>query len=204
MDALIEGYRRFRAGAWPKHKELYDTLAAHGQSPKTLVIACSDSRADPQLIFDAGPGELFVIRNVASLVPPYMPDSEYHGTSAALEFAVRGLEVERIVVMGHAQCGGVHALLNGTPANLGDFIENWMKMAASARERAIAAAKTPEDRQRLGEFETVKVSLANLMTFPWIRERVEAGKLSLHGSYFGVAKGRLWILGPDGEFAPVD
>ena len=204
MDALIEGYRRFRIGAWPKHKAVYDTLAAQGQSPRALVIACSDSRVDPQLIFDAAPGELFIVRNVANLIPPYMPDAEYHGTSAAVEFAVRALEVEQIVVMGHAQCGGVHALLNGTPANLGDFIENWMKMAAPARERVMAATEDPAERQRLCEFETVKVSLENLMTFPWIRERVEAGKLILHGCYFGVAKGKLWVLGPDGAFAPVD
>ncbi|MFC7540562.1 carbonic anhydrase [Siccirubricoccus deserti] len=115
MDALIDGYRRFRAETWPQQRARFEALAAEGQSPQTMVIACSDSRVDPQMIFSAAPGELFVVRNVANLVPPYMPDAAFHGTSAALEFAVRVLRVRQVVVLGHAQCGGVRALLEGAP-----------------------------------------------------------------------------------------
>lgn len=202
MDQLIEGYRRFRGDTWAREKERFEALAASGQRPVALVIACADSRVDPQMIFGAGPGELFVVRNVANLVPPYSPDANYHGTSAALEFAVKGLEVPHIVVLGHAQCGGVQALLGGVPDELGDFLENWVRIGAPARRRAIAC-DDPEERQTRCEHEVVKVSLENLMTFPWVRERVEAGRLALHGCYFGVRSGRLLRLGADGDFAPV-
>jgi carbonic anhydrase len=201
VERLIAGYRRFRAGAWHAHRARFAQLAL-GQTPRVMVIGCSDSRVDPQLIFDASPGELFVVRNVANLVPPYAPDADYHGTSAALEFAVRGLAVEHLVVLGHGGCGGVRALLEGAPASLGDFLTPWMAIAASARERALAAAGAAgaEELQRCCEHEAVKVSLGNLVSFPWIRDRVEAGRLALHGCWFDVGSGALMWLAPSGSF----
>jgi carbonic anhydrase len=204
MDSLINGYRRFRAESWPQERARFEELAKHGQRPRIMVIACSDSRVDPQMIFGAAPGELFVVRNVANLVPPYAPDAAYHGTSAALEFAVKALEVEHIVVLGHALCGGIAALLDASAAPLGDFIHHWMAIAAPAHRRAIECTElAPEARQELCEHEAIKVSLANLMTFPWVRARVDAGRLTLHGAYFGVRSGVLMTLGEDGRFAPV-
>lgn len=191
MDKLIEGYRRFRTFRWPEQRELFWRLAAAGQKPRALVIACSDSRADPQTVFDAGPGELFVVRNVAALVPPYSPDAGYHGTSAAIEFAVRELKVSEIVVMGHGRCGGVSALLGGAPASCPDFIANWTSIAAEARGRALAGQPKPEEAQKRGEHETIRTSLANLMTFPWIRERVAMGELTVHGCHFDISNGEL-------------
>lgn len=202
MDKLIEGYRRFRELAWPEHKALFERLAARGQKPETFVVACSDSRVDPQMIFNAGPGELFVVRNVANLVPPYQPDSNYHGTSAALEFAVRVLQVKRIVVLGHAQCGGVGALLKGAPPGAQDFVAQWITIAEEARRQTLEAKLPPDQQQYFCERCCVQLSLGNLSTFPWIAERVAAGDLTLHGAYFGVATGRLEVL-EDGEFRAV-
>ena len=205
MDELIEGYRRFRAETWARERDRFETLAERGQSPRVLVVACSDSRVDPQMIFSAAPGELFVVRNVANLVPPYQPDAAYHGTSAALEFGVRVLGVERIVVLGHALCGGVRALLEGMPPGTEDFVAGWMGIAREARARVLlrCEAATDEARQEAGEQEMVRLSLENLMTFPWIRDAVEAGRLRLHGGHFGIRSGRLCVLGPSGGFAPV-
>jgi carbonic anhydrase len=200
MESLIDGYRRFRDVAWPDHKALFERLAARGQKPDTFVVACSDSRVDPQMIFNAGPGELFVARNVANLVPPYQPDSNYHGTSAALEFAVRVLEVKRIVVMGHAQCGGVNALLTGAPPGAQDFVAHWIEIAEEARRQTLAADVPEAERQRFCEHCCVRLSIGNLKSFPWVAERVEAGELALHGAYFGVATGRLEVMGEDGVF----
>ena len=201
MDRLIDGYRRFRSERWPTERERFERLAS-GQRPRTLVIACSDSRVDPSMIFSAMPGELFVVRNVANLVPPYTPGAVYHGTSAALEFGVRALQVEHIIVLGHAQCGGARALLEGTPPSLSDFVEQWLTIGEPARQRAFACPHG-QDRQQACEHEIVRLSLDNLMSFRWIREAVDAGRLSLHGCYFGIATGTLLILGPDGRFAPV-
>lgn len=202
MQRLIDGYRTFRATTWPQRRALHEQLAASGQTPRALVIACSDSRVDPAAIFDAGPGELFVVRNVANLVPPFAPDDGNHGTSAALEFAVRGLEVLDIIVMGHAMCGGVHALLNGTPNPSWHFLGSWIGLAAGVRERVLEC--TPADQaQQVCEYECVKQSLANLMTFPWVRDAVRAGTLTLHGTYFDIRSGVLERLGPDGVFTPV-
>lgn len=203
MDALLAGYRRFRLGAWPERRELFETLAADGQRPRALVVGCVDSRVDPAMIFDAAPGELLVLRNVANLVPPYQPDAAYHGTSAALEFAVRVLRVPDIVVLGHGMCGGVQALLHGAPAAARDFVAPWMSLAAPARARALACEPV-ERRQLVCEHEVVKISLANLMTFPWIAERVAGGDLALHGAWFAISSGVLATLRPDGEFAPAD
>ena len=188
MDRLIEGYRRFRAETWPAQRERYEALAA-GQSPETLVLSCSDLRVDPQTVFGAAPGELFVVRNIAGLAPPYQPDAAYHGTSAALEFGVRVLEVAKIVVLGHVACGGVRALVEGAPPEARDFVAPWMEMARpvlDAEPRPLGADVL--DRCELG---VVRLTLGNLMTFPWIAERVGAGKLALHGYRFAVHSGVL-------------
>jgi carbonic anhydrase len=204
MDALIEGYRRFRATGWPEHRRLFKELATRGQSPRAMVITCSDSRLDPQLIFGTAPGEIFVVRNVAALVPPYAPDQAYHGTSAALEFAVRVLKVADVIVMGHAQCGGIGALLRGAGEGGADFVRHWMEIATPARERALAkTGGDAEGAQTACEHEAVKVSLEHLMTFPWVRDRVEKGALKLHGCYFGIERGELLRLGEDGRFHAV-
>ena len=201
MDELIEGYRRFRSDTWAPQRARFDQLSRSGQSPRTMLIACSDSRADPQMIFDAAPGELFVARNVANLMPPYGPDSKFHGTSAALEFGVRVLKVEHIAVMGHAMCGGIHALLHGAPEAASDFVGHWVNIAERAKLRALNVA--PEHRQDFCEHESVRLSLENLMTFPWVRERVEAGTLALHGCFFDIRSGILERIGDDGAFRPV-
>ena len=201
MDELIEGYRRFRATQWLQERERFEATAEQGQSPRVMVVACSDSRVDPQMILGARPGELFVVRNVANLVPPYEHDSAYHGTSAALEFGVRSLKVAHLVVMGHGMCGGIKALLEGASPENSDFVTHWMGMAEPAR-RATEGVEPPEKRRRMCEEETVRFSLANLMTFPWVAQAVEAGRLTLHGAYFDIRHGVLWLLQPDGSFAP--
>lgn len=208
MDNMLEGYRRFRATAWPERKALFEKLADLGQTPQTLVIACSDSRVDPSMIFDAGPGELFVVRNVANLVPPYStPDhsdvaNAHHGTSAAIEFAVRVLEVKQIVVMGHALCGGAGALLDGAPAGAPDFLPDWIAIAASAGDIARELSADKAEQRRIVEQQCVKLSLKNLATFPWVQERLDDGRLELHGAYFAVATGVLERLRADGRFGP--
>jgi carbonic anhydrase len=201
MDELIAGYRRFRAETWPQQRARFEELAAAGQRPHTMVIACSDSRVDPQMIFSAGPGELFVLRNVANLVPPYMPDAKFHGTSAAVEFAVRVLKVGRIVVMGHALCGGIAAVLNGAPPEVQDFVAGWISIAQRARDVALRC-DDPSLRQEVAEHEAVRISLANLMTFPWVAEAVAEARLTLHGAHFGVATGRLVLVPAEGPAAP--
>jgi carbonic anhydrase len=199
MDRLIAGYRRFRANRWPERRQMFENLAEAGQSPRALVLACIDSRVDPTMIFDSAPGEILIVRNVANLVPPYEPDSAYHGTSAALEFGLRVLEIPELIVLGHGMCGGVRALLDGAPENARDFIAPWMSMADPARAEAMK--RPAEERQQCCEHEVIKISLANLMTFPWISERVEAGKLTLHGAWFAIHSGVLTLLQPDGSFA---
>ena len=201
MDELIAGYRRFRAGEWPQRRARFVELAHGGQAPRALVVACSDSRVDPTMIFDVGPGELFVIRNVANLVPRYAPDSASHATSAALEFGVRVLEVPHLIVLGHAMCGGINALLNGVPEPAGDFLAPWIAIAEPAKRRVLAAA--PADPQTACELEAVRLSLENAMTFPWIADRVRAGRLRLHGASFAIRTGILDWLGEDGVFRPV-
>lgn len=202
MQRLIDGYHSFRATAWPERRAAYEALSATGQAPLALVIACSDSRLDPSMIFNAPPGGLFVIRNVANLVPPCEHDAAYHGTSAALEFGVRALGIPDIIVMGHAQCGGVHALLHGVPDDLDDFVKPWMHIAARARLRAEAVA-AGDQLTTACEHETVRVSLENLMTFPWIAAPVAAGEMRLHGMFYQISTGVLERLHPDGAFRPV-
>jgi carbonic anhydrase len=191
MERLLAGYRRFRSETWPLERTRYETLATKGQRPESLVIACSDSRVDPQTVFGAGPGELFVARNVAGLVPPYQPDARYHGTSAALEYGVRVLKVARIVLLGHALCGGIRAMVKGAPLRDSDFISAWMKIA----EPALSAKNVEgEDDLRSHEQEVVRLSLSNLLTFPWIKEAVSAGRLEIHGFRFDIRTGVLTML----------
>lgn len=196
MDRLLQGYRRFRANVWPSERDRYEALAQQGQSPETLVIAGSDARADPQTVFGAGPGELFVVRNVAGLVPPYEPDANYHGTSAALEYGVRVLKVARIAVLGHADCGGVKAMVEGAPEEAQDFVDAWMKIAKSVMG---TIPKQVGNRDILDhrETEVVRLSLGNLRTYPWIEEAVGAGKLALHGFHFDIRTGVLAKLEGD-------
>ena len=200
MDPLIEGYRRFRADVWPAERTRYEALAHWGQSPETMVIACSDSRVDPQTVFGAVPGELFVLRNVAALVPPYSPDLGYHGTSAALEFGVKVLKIARLVVLGHGQCGGIKAMAYGPPPQARDFIASWVAIGKPA---VAAAGEAQEGRLERIEAEVVRLSLANLMTFPWIAEAASAGRLALQGYWFDVHTGVLARVGPD-ALTPID
>jgi carbonic anhydrase len=207
FSTLLEGYRRFRERGWDAQRERWAELA-EGQSPKVMVIACSDSRVDPAQIFDARPGEIFVVRNVANLVPPFEPDSAYHGVSAALEFAVTQLEVEELVVMGHGFCGGCAAALTGqfdrAPHGAGHFIAHWVDMLNAARTDI--RARHPELGRaafREMEIEGVRLSLRNLRSFPWVRDRETAGRLKLHGAYFAISDGLLHVCDEaSGEFAP--
>jgi carbonic anhydrase len=207
LAAMIEGYRRFRATGWARERERWAELA-EGQSPDILVIACSDSRVDPATIFDAKPGEMFVVRNIAALVPPFEPDPHYHGTSAALEFAVTQLEVKEILVMGHGFCGGCAASLTGQFEDArqgeGHFLAYWLDLLSGARDKV--RGEHPElDRAAFQamEREGVRVSLKNLRTFPWIREREEDGRLKLHGAVFAISDGILYLCDEEnGTFAP--
>lgn len=199
LDALFDGYRRFREHAWPELQRRFETLSK-GQSPKVMVIGCSDSRVDPQQILDAAPGELFVLRNVAALVPPYEPDPARHGASAAIEFAVRVLKVKRILVLAHAGCGGVSALFNGAPPEARDFIPSWMDIASRAID-SVDPALEGDARQQAAEEACVGVTLENLMTFPWLADRVKAGDLEITGAHFGVAKGCLRCRDASGFWA---
>jgi len=190
---LIEGYQRFRKGYFQQHEQHLSALAEE-QKPSIAMVSCSDSRVDPAIIFDTNPGELFVIRNVANLVPPCEDDGNYHGTSAALEFAVTGLEVEHIVVLGHAQCGGIKALIDTEPEDAGEsFVATWMQILKDVRQEVLAGVeeKSSEQCARACEKAAVHKSLNNLMSFPWISARVEAGQLALHGWYYDVRCGQL-------------
>jgi carbonic anhydrase len=197
-QALIDGYRRFYARYFLQEKGLFGRLSNQGQKPTTLIVACSDSRVDPAILLDADPGDLFVIRNVANLVPPYEPigDSR-HGTSAALEFGVQHLGVKHIIILGHSQCGGVRALLEPNckeNQSQFSFIADWVNIAADARKAAEAlTGLTPDEKSQFCEEESIKLSLNNLMSFPWISEKVDAGQLTLHGWYFSLKDGSLSV-----------
>jgi carbonic anhydrase len=195
---LIEGYRRFRETGWAHERERWSRLA-EGQSPKVMVIACSDSRVDPGQILDANPGEIFVVRNVANLAPPFERTPGHHGVSAALEFAVTQLEVEELLVMGHGSCGGCAAALTGqfddADHGAGHFIAAWVDLLRGARDKVRGSHAELDGEAFLAmEFEAVKVSLANLRTFPWVTERERDGRLTLHGAHFSIAEGRLYVL----------
>ncbi len=193
---LLEGYQTFRTQRLPTEQSRYRELSERGQSPEVMVIGCCDSRVSPEVIFDAGPGELFVMRNIANLVPVYQPDENAHGVSAALEFAVNVLRVKHIVVLGHAQCGGIRAFVDKIePLSPGDFIGKWMAMFVKPGE--VVEQRSHESMQQFVvriEKAAVFRSLENLMTFPFVRSRVEHGDLQLHGAYFGVAEGSLFVL----------
>lgn len=205
FDALIGGYRRFRFDDWARQRNRWAELS-QGQSPRVMVIACSDSRVDPAQIFDTSPGEIFVVRNVANLVPPFEDDSSRHGVSAALEFAVTQLEVPEIVVMGHGSCGGVNAALThafeGRAPGAGGFIAHWVDMLDEARDRIVAEHGTGPEAVRAMELETVRVSLKNLRTFPFVATREAAGTLRLRGAYFAIADGVLHVMDAVGNFSP--
>ena len=203
---LTDGYASFRNGRLSEEREHYQDLAENGQHPEVMVIGCGDSRVAPETIFNAFPGEIFVVRNIANLVPPCESDTEtsFHGTSAAIEFGVNALKVKHIVVLGHASCGGVAAFANNaTPLTKRDFIGKWMSQIKPVAERV---GPPTGDRQgwiqRL-EWGVIEYSLENLMTFPAVREAVDQGTLTLHGAYFGIATGLLFIRDPlTGRFAP--
>src|SRR3982751_2459856 len=198
LTRLIDGYRRFRENGWARERERWSELA-EGQSPKVMILSCADSRVEPAQIFDARPGEMFVVRNIAGLAPPYETSSGFHGVSAALEFAVTQLNVSDLLVMGHGLCGGCAAALtgqfDGTPPGEGHFIDDWVRMLVPARERVLSHHQQIDTAAFLEmEQEAVKISLANLRTFPWIAEREADGRLRLHGAHFAVAGGRLQVL----------
>jgi len=193
-EKLIEGFRRFRERHFASSTSQFQDLAQFGQTPQALVVACCDSRVDPALVLDCEPGDLFVIRNVANLVPPAENLGHFHGTSAALEFGVQNLGVPHIIVLGHAQCGGIQALLEGGIHKQDSFIAEWMGIAGAARQKADQELSGLDDkrlRQRACEQQAILVSLDNLMTFSWIRERVEQGKVTLHGWYFDIEVGEI-------------
>ena len=208
---LVEGYETFLRGRFEQEHGRFRELAVKGQRPSTMVIGCCDSRVSPETIFDAGPGELFVLRNVANLIPPFEPDDHYHGASAALEYAVMALKVQHIVVLGHAQCGGVTAFAESLvapetkPLSEGDFIGRWIKLLKPAADQA-GPPPAAIDRayvQRL-ELEAVKQGLRNLRSFPMIATLERRHYLHLHGAYFGVMDGRLLALDEaSGTFSPV-
>jgi len=192
---LETGYRAFLEDRFVRERRRYE-VAAKSQNPEIMVIGCCDSRVSPEVIFDASPGEIFVARNVANLVPPFETAGQYHGTSAALEFAVQLLKVKHIVVLGHASCGGIRAFADGAaPLSPGDFIGKWMSLIAPAAERVGPSGSAAADLRRL-ELAAIELSLANLMTFPCVRILVERGRLHLHGAYFGVADGVLLVRNP--------
>lgn len=201
MEHLVEGYRRFRAGHWPEYRDLYRELSQHGQKPPALVIACSDSRVDPAVVFNARPGELFVVRNVANLVPPYEEGDGLHGTSAAIEFAVKVLKVNMILVMGHGDCGGVKAALRGDPLGDSEFLAQWINLIRPAVSKVEHRDPNDAGSTEILERESIKLSLDRLLTFPFVAKAVEEGGLSLEGARFRVFDGRLeWLDKPTGSF----
>jgi len=207
ISELIEGYRRFRDHDWVRERERWSELA-EGQSPQVMILSCADSRVEPAQIFDARPGEMFVVRNIAGLAPPYETSSGFHGVSAALEFAVTQLNVGEILVMGHGMCGGCSAALTGQFDDRrhghGQFIADWVRMLERVRDK-VRARHTELDRAAFldMEYEAVKVSLANLDISVWIADREKAGTLKLHGAHFSIAEGRLYILDEaEGDFRP--
>lgn len=202
---LLRGYQDFQSGRFARERDRYQQLADHGQKPEVLVIACCDSRAAPEMVFNAAPGELFVVRNVANLVPPCSPDGDYHGTSAALEFAVQSLKVRHVIVMGHGRCGGIQAALDptGEPLSPGDFIGKWMELltpvAASISENEWM---TGAERQTALERAAIRQSIANLRTYPCVSILEGKGRLHLHGAWFDISTGELWVMDADtGDFS---
>jgi carbonic anhydrase len=207
-EQLVDRYRRFKYRHFATHQDHYERLSLEGQHPEFMVVSCSDSRVDPETIFSAIAGELFVVRNVANLVPPFETGGKYHGVSAALEFAALNLKVKHIVVLGHSGCGGVHTCLEQSAARQTEaqFISNWMSLLSGAKEAVIAAhAGKPQSVLRAAlEREGVKASIANLRTFPCIQALEAKNRIALHGAHFEIASGRLTVLDQErGEFLPL-
>ena len=201
---LIEGYAAFIHGPYAEAEGKYKRLAREGQSPIAMVIACCDSRAAPETIFDAGPGELFVLRNIANLVPPFEPGAGQHGTSAGIEFAVNALQISDIIVLGHGRCGGIRwALGPGQPLAQGDFIGKWMSMISPVTEHvATYSFLTPAERETALERMSVRNSIQNLRSFPYIKAKEAEGKLRLHGAWFDISTAELWVMDPEsGDFS---
>lgn len=205
---LVDGFQRFRSRFFGSDKALFERLARQGQAPKVMVVACCDSRVDPAIITDCDPGDLFVVRNVANLVPPFEEGGGYHGTSAALEFAVRYLRVEHVIVMGHARCGGIAALMANPESGNGawQFVAPWMSIATQARERVVATlpGASSDEQAAACERMAIGVSLRNLMTFPFVRSAVSAGELTLHGWYFDIERGELLSCDEAGRVMRLD
>ena len=204
-EPLLAGYRSFKGARYVRERARYRLLAEQGQAPEVMVIGCCDSRAAPETIFDAAPGEMFVVRNVANLVPPCDPDGACHATSAALEFAVQSLKVRHIVVLGHGRCGGIRAALRpaAEPLSPNDFIGKWMSRLGPAAE-AVAGREglTDAERQTALERASIRQSIVNLRTFPCVPILEDRGRLSLHGAWFDIAEGHLWTMDPaTGEFS---
>jgi len=200
---LLEGHAAFMSGRYESERERIHDLAEVGQSPSTLVIACCDSRASPEMIFDAGPGEMFVVRNVANLVPPYEPGGGQHGTSAAIEFAIRALDIPNVVIMGHGRCGGIHAALSpdAEPLDAGDFIGKWMSLLGSLPEQlGHNELMTSAERHTALERISIRNSIRNLRSFPYVAELEAAGKLDIHGAWFDISTGELWVMDERGDF----
>ena len=203
-DHLLKGHANFMAGRYVREKDRIRDLAAEGQNPTTMIIACCDSRAAPEMIFDSGPGELFVLRNVANLVPTYQPDGGQHGTSAGIEFAVKALGIANIVIMGHGRCGGIKAALatDQSPLDSGDFIGKWMSMLGGLPEQVGQnELMTPGERQTALERISIRNSISNLRTFPYVSDLENQGKLAVHGAWFDISTGELWVMDSDtGDF----
>jgi carbonic anhydrase len=204
---LIDGYNAFADGRLQREQDRYRELAEEGQQPQIMVIGCCDSRVSPEVIFDAHPGELFVVRNVANIIPPYSPDGQAHGVSAALEFGIGALRIKHIVVLGHAHCGGVKAYAEETaPLSPGDFIGRWMQLMAPAVKKTGPMGGTESRAEYLARLEQANIgnSLDNLMTFPLLAKLIDKGKVATHGAYFGVASGDLSVLDQaTGKFEPI-
>lgn len=210
LERLLEGFATFRTQYYPRHRDLYEKLSREGQSPEVLIVGCADARVDPAILTQTQPGDLFVVRNVGAIVPPSQRDHQFHGTSSGIEFAVRGLEVKHIVILGHALCGGLRALYEGDDSPLSDydFLFNWVRIAQPAKDAVLNAIPkdAPVEKVRtLIEQASVINTCANLMTFDWIVERVKAGKTSIHGWYFDMTRAQLFAFDPQScKFNKVD
>ncbi len=207
LDKLVEGFKNFKQRYYIAEPELYEELVDRGQTPKTLVIACCDSRVHPAQVLNTSPGDIFVARNVANLVPPFEDDGKPHGTSAAIEYGVKHLKVEHIIVFGHGQCGGIKSLMAGGVGSKDDsFINPWMSTAVPSRDKIIEnhAEKSFEEQCQICEQAVIEVSVNNLLSFPWIKTRVDTGKLNVHGWYFEIEKGILFELKQEeGSFSSI-
>ncbi len=210
LERLLKGFADFRLGYYHDHLDLFEKLATEGQSPKILIVGCADARVDPGILTQTKPGDIFTVRNIGAMVPPALdpPDSQQHGTSAAIEFAVRGLQVEHIVILGHALCGGIAALVDGDKSAFADYdyLSTWTAIAQDVRDLAVEKLKgcAKDDILRAVEQAAVVNSVKNLMSFPWIAERVKAGTLVLHAWWFNLTKGQLYAFNPAAlAFEPV-